>query len=181
MKALLIVDVQNDFLPGGALGVEGGYEIVPRIMDLARKGEYRHILASRDYHPLNHCSFRRQGGPWPDHCVRMTEGAWLDRDILDLSPIVVTKGGDPEQEAYSAFEGSVDAKERDLATFLRREGIDHIDVVGLATDYCVKATAMDAARTGITTYVRLECTRPVDVVTGMQAVAEMQDAGVTAI
>src|SRR5215218_2254484 len=156
-RALVIVDFQNDFTPGGALAVPDGDEIADRIDALARSGEYDLVVATRDWHPPDHGSFAAQGGPWPPHCVQGTPGAELhpalDRTLVD---VVVDKGQVPGTEGYSGFEGT------DLGELLRERAVDHVTVVGLATDYCVKNTALDALRNGFTVTVDSTATRGVD-------------------
>src|SRR3712207_4906891 len=143
-RALVIVDFQNDFTPGGALAVPEGDRIADRIDALARSGDFDLVVATRDWHPPDHGSFAEQGGPWPPHCVQGTPGAELhpalDRSLVD---VVVDKGQDPGTEGYSGFEAT------ELGTLLRERGIDAVTVVGLATDYCVKNTALDALREGL--------------------------------
>src|SRR3954451_2106591 len=140
-QALLIVDFQNDFIPpDGALAVPGGDEIAERINALAASGEYDLVVATRDWHPPDHQSFAEQ---WPVHCVAGTEGAELhsalDRSRVD---VIVDKGTAVDTDGYSGFEGT------DLEALLRARGITDVTVVGLATDYCVKNTALDALRAG---------------------------------
>ncbi|HEX8102456.1 MAG TPA: nicotinamidase [Solirubrobacteraceae bacterium] len=157
-RALIVVDFQNDFTPGGALGVPGGDAIAGRINALAGSGDFDLVVATRDWHPPEHGSFARQGGPWPDHCVQGTVGAEL-HDGLDRSRIevVIDKGQDPATEGYSGFEAT------DLDALLRERGIDAVTVVGLATDYCVRNTALDALRAGYAVRVERDAVRPVDV------------------
>src|SRR5437868_5965033 len=135
--ALLIIDFQNDFCPGGALAVDGGDEIADRINELITSRRYDLVVATRDWHPANHASFAEQGGPWPPHCVQGTPGAEL-HPSLDRSKIdyVVDVGSGQADEGYSGFEKSR------LAEILRSNDIDAVTVVGLATDYCVKATTL---------------------------------------
>src|SRR5215210_7716749 len=161
-RALIIVDYQNDFTsPDGALAVREGDEIAPRINELARSGEYELVVATRDWHPPDHGSFEQQGGPWPVHCVRDSEGAQfhpaLDRSRVD---VIIDKGQEPEIEGYSGFEGT------ELLELLRERRIDKLTIVGLATDYCVKHTALDALRYGLEVRVDPEGVRGVDVQPG---------------
>lgn len=172
-KALVIVDVQADFLPGGSLGVDGGHQIVPSIVKLAQSGNYAEIIASRDWHPYDHCSFSDRGGEWPPHCIQGTPGAEIDDEILDLAPVIISKAMSRDEDAYSAFEGTPD-----LTVLLKNLGTDQVDIVGLATDVCVRATALSAMEHGLITSVILEGTRPVTTTTGMRAVANMVAAGV---
>ncbi len=160
-RALVIVDFQNDFTPGGALAVRDGDAIAGRIDGLARSGEYDLVVATRDWHPPDHGSFAAQGGPWPEHCVQGTEGAELhpslDRALVD---VVVDKGQDPATEGYSGFEAT------DLAELLRERGVDQLTVVGLATDYCVMNTALDGLRNGFAVTVDSNAVRAVEVEPG---------------
>ena len=173
-RALIIVDFQNDFTPGGALAVPEGDAVLERINQLAASGEYDLVVATRDWHPPDHGSFSAQGGPWPEHCVQGTEGAelhpGLERSHID---VVVDKGQDPGTEGYSAFDGT------DLAELLRERDIDQVAVVGLATDYCVKNTAFDALRQGFAVTVDSTAARPVEVEPGdgERALEEMRAAG----
>ena len=142
---LLVADVQNDSLPGGALGVLRGDEIVP-VLDryvAAFRARGLPIFASRDWHPPNHCSFREQGGIWPVHCVMDTKGAEFHPDFhLPSSTIVISKATDTKKEAYSAFEGTT------LDERLRKTGVKRLFIGGLATDYCVLNTVRDAIKRG---------------------------------
>jgi nicotinamidase/pyrazinamidase len=173
-RALLIVDFQNDFTPGGALGVPGGDAIAGRIDELARSGEYELVVATRDWHPPDHGSFAAQGGPWPEHCVQGTAGAELHPDLdRALVDVVIDKGQDPATEGYSGFDGTR------LGELLRERGIDHVTVVGLATDYCVKNTALDALRAGFGATVDTTAVRAVEVQPGdgERALEEVRAAG----
>jgi nicotinamidase/pyrazinamidase len=173
-RALVIVDFQNDFTPGGALAVPDGDAIAGRLNELAGSGDFDLVVATRDWHPPEHGSFADQGGPWPIHCVAGTEGAELDH-ALDPTPIhaVVDKGQEPGTEGYSGFEGT------QLADLLREHGVDDVTVVGLATDYCVKNTALDALREGFAVTVDSSATRGVDVEPGdsQRALDELRAAG----
>jgi nicotinamidase/pyrazinamidase len=173
-RALVIVDFQNDFCAGGALAVPDGDAIAGRLNDLAGSGEYDVVVATRDWHPPDHASFAEQGGPWPVHCVAGTAGAELHH-ALDPTPIdaVVDTGRDRDDEGYSGFEGT------SLAQLLRDRAVDHVTVVGLATDYCVKHTALDALREGFAVTVDSTATRGVDVEPGdaERALEEVRAAG----
>jgi len=175
-RALVIVDFQNDFTPGGALGVPGGDEIAQRLNMLAHSGDFDLVVATRDWHPPDHGSFAERGGPWPVHCVRDTPGAQL-HPALDAQSVdvIVDKGRDPATEGYSGFEGT------DLEELLRSHGIQAVTVVGLATDYCVKNTALDALRAGFRVQVDPEAVRGVDVDPGdsERALEELRAAGVS--
>ena len=173
-RALIIVDFQNDFTPGGALAVAEGDAIAPRIDALARSGDFDLVVATRDWHPADHGSFAEQGGPWPPHCVQGTPGAELhpalDRSLVDE---VVDTGYEPDMEGYSGFEGTR------LEELLRERGIDRVTVVGLATDYCVKHTALDALRHGFGVTVDSTAVRAVEVEPGdgERALEEVRAAG----
>ena len=171
-----MVDMQNDFCAGGALEVPDGNAVIEPINRLARELEF--VVATRDWHPPDHGSFRAQGGPWPVHCVRDTPGAQL-HERIDSRQIdaIVDAGRTPEAEGYSGFEHT------DLEHLLREHGVDKVHVAGLALDYCVKETALDAARAGFDVTVHLDATRPVEVQAGdgERAVAELRAAGVSVI
>jgi nicotinamidase/pyrazinamidase len=174
-RALIVVDYQNDFTPpDGALAVREGDEIAGRINELARSGDYDLVVATRDWHPPDHGSFTEQGGTWPVHCVQGTPGAELHPD-LDREPIdvVVDKGQDPGTDGYSGFDGTR------LAEILREHGIDQVTVVGLATDYCVKTTALEALQEGFAVTVDTTAVRGVDVAPGdsERALDELRAAG----
>jgi nicotinamidase/pyrazinamidase len=174
-EALVIVDFQNDFTPGGALAVEDGGAIADRVNELAHDDRFELVVATRDWHPPDHGSFAEQGGPWPPHCVQGTEGAEL-HPALDRAAVdeVVDKGQDPGTEGYSGFEATR------LSELLRERGIDAVTIVGLATDYCVKNTALDALREGFAVEVQEEGVRGVEVEAGdsERALEEMRAAGV---
>jgi nicotinamidase/pyrazinamidase len=175
-EALLIIDFQNDFCPGGALPVPHGDEIAPRVKELIDSGRFDLVVATRDWHPPDHNSFEEQGGPWPPHCVQGSEGAELhssiDRSKID---VVVDAGFRPELEGYSGFE------ETSLEAVLRERGIDKVTVVGLATDYCVRATALDALRDGFEVTLDSAGVRGIDVQPGDsdRALDELRAAGAT--
>ena len=175
-EALIIVDFQNDFTPGGALAVSNGDEIAKRANELAADGRFDLVVATRDWHPPDHGSFADEGGPWPVHCVQGTEGAEL-HPSLDSQKVnvIVDKGQDRVTEGYSGFEAT------DLEQLLRDRGIDRVTIVGLATDYCVKNTALDALRHGFEVTVDTEGVRGVEVNEGdsERALDEMRAAGAT--
>lgn len=182
--ALIIVDVQNDFCPGGALAVPEGDQIIPIIQaaaeDFQRQG--LPIVTTQDNHPPHHVSFAERGGPWPPHCVQGTSGFSL-HPALQLPPhAVCLKGEDPDQDAYSGFEGlvqGVDGSREPLASFLHRLSVDTVYVTGLATDYCVRATVLDALQAGFRTVVLKDAIRGVDVNPGdsERALEEMAQQG----
>ncbi len=180
-EALLIVDVQNDFCPGGALGVSGGDEIIPiinRYIDIFRaRGAV--VIASRDWHPPVTRHFREYGGIWPVHCVAGTSGAMFHDDmLLPEGCLVFSKGMDPEQDDYSAL-AARNGEGLLLADFLRKEGIGRIYISGLATDYCVRQTALEGLKQGLAVTVLSDAVRGVDLNPGdsRRALAEMKEAG----
>jgi nicotinamidase/pyrazinamidase len=170
--ALIIVDVQNDFCPGGALAVPSGHEVIPIINPLL---QHRWLsVATIAWHPADHCSFEPQGGPWPPHCVQQTLGAELHPE-LDATKIelVITKGSHPDVEAYSGFHGT------ELAKILREKGVKRVLLCGIATDYCVRATAHDALQEGFEVLVLEDAIRGVEVDPGdcQRAIEELRQAG----
>jgi nicotinamidase/pyrazinamidase len=173
MEALIVVDVQNDFCPGGALAVEHGDEVIDKLNQMA--AEHELVVATRDWHPSDHDSFDVHGGQWPVHCVQDTPGAELHPDLnREAIDHVVDKGQDASTEGYSGFEGT------DLEQLLRDQDVNRVHIGGLALDYCVKNTALDAKRRGFDTVVHLGATRAVDVESGdgERAIKELRDAGV---
>jgi nicotinamidase/pyrazinamidase len=174
--ALVVVDMQNDFLPGGSLGVPHGDEVIGPINRLlALYGERGlPIFASRDWHPENHCSFAAQGGPWPSHCVAGTRGAEFSGALaFPERTVVISKATSAGEDAYSAFNGT------DLAEQLKERGVRRVAVCGLATDYCVLNTALDAIKAGFETLIVPEAMRAVDVRPGdgPAAIEQMIDEG----
>jgi nicotinamidase/pyrazinamidase len=171
-RALLIIDFQNDFTSGGALEVPGGDEIAEPVTRLAR--EFDHVFATRDWHPPDHTSFETEGGPWPVHCVQGTHGAELHPAMREIEvDEIVDVGVEREDEGYSGFEKSK------LADLLRERDVNEVAIVGLATDYCVRASAIDACREGFDTTVVTDAIRAVNVNTGdgERALEEMKQAG----
>lgn len=180
-RALIIVDVQNDFCEGGALGVPEGDKVVPVLNEYARRFHERgwKVLASRDWHPEQSAHFRDGGGPWPRHCVRDTSGAEFHPDLrLPEGTAIISKGVDEEEHGYSCFDGTVDG-ETPLLDYLRQEGVEHLYVGGLATDYCVKQTVLDGLRQNFQVTLLLDAVRGVDVEEGdsARAVDRMIRAG----
>lgn len=170
-KALLIVDVQNDFCPGGTLAVAHGDRVVPVINHLMARFEL--VIASKDWHPAGSIHFQR----WPPHCVQGTRGAELHPDLRqEAIAQLFLKGTRDKDDGYSAFE----ATNLDLAGYLREQQVDELYLVGLATDYCVKATALDAVQAGFATTVIRDAVAAVEVQPGdeARAFAEMAAAGV---
>lgn len=181
--ALVIVDVQNDFCPGGALAVPEGDRVVPVLNDYAARFAAlgAAVFVSRDWHPVRTTHFAGQGGSWPPHCVQGTAGASLHPGLrLPSGAALVSKGTGPEEDAYSCFQARA-ADGTDFAALLARRGIRRLFVGGLATDYCVKATVLDARRAGLGVVVLEDAVRAVDAAPGDgdRALHEMAAAGAT--
>jgi nicotinamidase/pyrazinamidase len=179
--ALVIVDVQNDFCPGGALGVPDGDRVVPVLNRYAERFQAAGaaVLASRDWHPRRTRHFQEQGGAWPPHCVQSTPGAAFHRDLrLPAGTEIVSKGADPESDAYSCFQGET-ASGVPFAGALGARGVRRLFIGGLATDYCVKATALDALGQGYEVVVLEDAVAAVDLSPGdgARALADMRAAG----
>jgi nicotinamidase/pyrazinamidase len=174
--ALIVVDAQLDFLPGGALAVASGDRIFAPIDALAPR--FRRVYATRDWHPLDHSSYAQHGGPWPVHCVAGTRGAAFDAR-LDLRKIdaVIDKGVARETDGYSGFAAT------SLASDLRVHGVHRVFVCGLATDYCVKATALEAHAAGFATVVVADASAAVEVQPGDEerALEELRAAGIDVV
>ncbi|MCC4117775.1 isochorismatase family protein [Aromatoleum toluclasticum] len=178
--ALLIVDVQNDFLPGGSLAVRQGDDVVAPLNALiARCTQLRlPVVATRDWHPTDHCSFRERGGPWPPHCVAGTPGAAFAPPLaLPGSATIVSKAVTPDLDAYSGFGGT------DLHDRLQAAGVRRLLVGGLATDYCVLNTVRDGLANGYEVILLTDAIRAVDVTPGdgQRAIDEMTRLGARAI
>jgi nicotinamidase/pyrazinamidase len=164
MKALIVVDVQNDFCPGGALAVPKGDEVVAVINRLIMENIKRGVTVyTKDWHPKNHCSFKANGGIWPEHCVQDTKGAELHPQLCDDMGAVFLKATTPDADSYSGFGGAHSVTGQTLKDFLKEAGVTEVMVVGLALDYCVKATALDSVKYGFKTSVYLPATRSVNV------------------
>jgi nicotinamidase/pyrazinamidase len=178
--ALVIVDVQNDFLPGGSLAVPKGDEVVPLLNRYLASFSAHHlpIYATRDWHPANHCSFKAQGGPWPPHCIAGSPGAQFVRELkLPSAAKIISKAKRPDKDAYSGFEGTT------LDARLRARGIKRLFVGGLATDYCVLNTVKDARKHGYEVHLLTDAIRAVNVTPddGRRAEEEMRHLGSQAI
>lgn len=193
-KVLTLVDIQNDFVPGGALAVPNGDEVVPvanRVMP-----NYNLIVATQDWHPANHQSFASQHSGknvgdvidleglkqvlWPDHCVQGTHGAELVDELNQkLINKIFHKGTDPNIDSYSGFFDNDHRKSTGLGDFLKQQRVDEVYILGLATDYCVKYTVLDSIKLGFTTHVILEGCRGIDMNPGdcERAINEMKQAG----
>ncbi|MCW4020756.1 MAG: nicotinamidase [Candidatus Bathyarchaeota archaeon] len=174
--ALIIVDVQKDFCTGGDLPVPEGDTVVPALNKYImkfRKAEAL-IVATRDWHPPNHTSFQKHGGIWPPHCVQGTEGAEFHPDLkISEETRIISKATSPEKEAYSGFDGTP------LGEELKNAGLKRVFVGGLATDYCVKSTVLDALRLGFETFLLEDASRGVNVNLGdsEKAIKEMLAKG----
>jgi len=173
---LILVDVQNDFLPGGALGVPHGEAVIPVLNTAIEHFHDRGLLivATRDWHPANHCSFRAQGGPWPPHCIAHTPGAALAADLrLPADATVISKATTSDNEAYSGFNGT------ELEGILRVQRAQRLFIGGLATEYCVLHTVKDALALRFQTYVLKDAIRAVNMLPddGTKAEREMVTEG----
>lgn len=173
--ALILVDVQNDFCPGGKLPVEGGDEVVPELngwIELAEAAGVP-VFASQDWHPEGHASFKESGGPWPEHCVQGSEGANLHPDLeLPHDAAIIRKGADPETDQYSAFDAG-------LGDRLRDRGVERVFVGGLAKDVCVKTTANHALDDGFNVVLIEPATRAVNEEDGQEAFENLDARGAT--
>jgi nicotinamidase/pyrazinamidase len=178
-RALVIVDVQNDFCPGGALAVQHGNEVVAPLNHLAEEFLQRGdlVFKSRDWHPAQTKHFAAYGGTWPVHCVQGTRGAEFHPDLIDDPRILLISKDKRDVDEYSAFDRT------GLAALLREHRVEEVWVGGLATDYCVKHTALDAAREGFKVKALSNAMRPVEVQPGdgQRAIEEMQRSGVEII
>ena len=196
MKALILVDIQNDFCKGGNLAVPDGEKIIPFVNQL-QENEYDLIVATQDSHPQNHKSFSSNnpgtnpgdlgelnGQPqvmWPDHCVKGTSGIEFHPELnSEKVSQVFPKGEDPSVDSYSGFFDNDQKTSTGLGEYLKEKGVTEVDVVGLALDYCVKFTALDAVKLGFKTSLHLEGTRAVNLnpEDGNDAIKELKDAGV---
>jgi len=193
-RALLVIDIQNDFTPGGALAVPQGDTIVPLVNRIAEG--FGNVVMSQDWHPAGHISFASSHpgekpfdvielpyGPqvmWPDHCIQGSHGAEFHPQVdIPHTQLIVRKGGNPLVDSYSAFFEADRKTTTGLAGALREKGIASVYVVGLALDFCVTWTALDARREGFTTYVVLDACRAIDSNGSLeQAMAELEQAGV---
>lgn len=184
-SALLVVDIQNDFCSGGSLEVPGSERVVAALNRYLASAETHHVpvYATRDWHPATTSHFAAYGGIWPVHCVQHTRGAEFHPDLhLPASAIVVSKGTDPEHHGYSAFDGHT-ADGWLLLDDLRRRGISHLYIGGLATDYCVRQSSLDALAAGFAVTVLGDAISGVDVMPGdsSRAVADIEHAGAAVV
>ncbi|SDA49120.1 bifunctional nicotinamidase/pyrazinamidase [Mesorhizobium qingshengii] len=194
-EALVVIDLQNDFCPGGALAVAGGDEIVPLVNDLIRRSD--HVVLTQDWHPAGHSSFASshpgsqpfttiempygQQTLWPDHCIQGSIGSDFHSGLAwTKAELVIRKGFRSEIDSYSAFFENDRTTPTGLAGYLRERGIDRLTLVGLATDFCVGFSALDAAKQGFKITVRLDACRGIDLNGSVGAMLQrMRDAGVT--
>ncbi|HMM62923.1 MAG: bifunctional nicotinamidase/pyrazinamidase [Mesorhizobium sp.] len=194
-EALIVIDLQNDFCPGGALAVDGGDEIVPLVNDLIRHAD--HVVMTQDWHPAGHSSFASSHpgrkpfeqvdmpyGPqtlWPDHCIQGSKGADFHSGLAwTKAELVIRKGFRPAIDSYSAFFENDRTTPTGLAGYLRERGIGALTLVGLATDFCVAYSALDAMKLGFAVTVRLDACRGIDLGGSLAAMQErMRETGVT--
>ncbi|UCE04885.1 MAG: nicotinamidase [bacterium] len=174
-KALLVVDIQNDFCPGGALGVREGDQIIATVnkyVDLFQKNQFP-VFVSRDWHPEDSKHFKESGGPWPPHCVRNTKGAEFHPDFLvPDEAIILSKGTDPEMDGYSVFEAH-DSINKPFIDLLKEMGIDELYIAGIATDYCVRMTSLDAFKNSYKVNVLTDAIKGVDEQDSKHAIDEI--------
>ncbi|MEM3637414.1 MAG: isochorismatase family protein [Conexivisphaerales archaeon] len=174
-SALLVIDMQNDFMDGGVLAVPGSTSIVPvinRYMEIFHNNHLP-IYATRDWHPPDHISFRERGGPWPPHCIRFTEGAaFFNKLRFPDETEVISKAMKPDEEAYSGFQGT------DLALKLRKENVTNIFIAGVATEYCVFSTAMDGLKNGFKVFLLGDAVKGINESDSDSAVSKMKAAEV---
>jgi len=175
--ALILVDIQNDFCPGGALAVKDGDKIIEPVNKLISR--FPLVISTQDWHPANHVSFTQQGGPWPPHCVQGSPGAELHAD-LETSKVAhyFRKASSPDKDDYSEFAGK-DDQGRNLNEVLESIGVKRLYVVGLATDYCVLETVMDGLKNGYEVYAVTDAMRAVNVDPddGSKALRKMESGG----
>ncbi|WP_417279566.1 bifunctional nicotinamidase/pyrazinamidase [Celeribacter sp.] len=175
-EALIVIDIQNDFCPGGALAVAGGDEIVPGVNALM--DDFASVILTQDWHPSGHSSFASTHGAapysttempygtqvlWPDHCIQGTDGAAFHKDLVTRGDLIIRKGFNPAIDSYSAFFENDHVTPTGLEGYLRTRGIDTLTMVGLATDFCVNFSAVDAAKLGFDVTVRTDLCRAIDM------------------
>lgn len=198
-KALIVVDVQNDFCEGGTLAVPGANSIIPYINLLMEENEYDQIVLTQDFHPSDHKSFASNNGKkigevielngvkqfmWPDHCVQGTFGAEFHKDLnISKATHIIQKGKNPEVDSYSGFQDNQGKVKTGLEDFLKYHDIQLVEVVGLALDYCVKYTCNDAVKAGFITCLHFNGTKAVNVQpeNGRDAIYELLENSVTVL
>ena len=190
-KALIVVDVQNDFCEGGPLAVSGADEILAPINELIMSDVFDVVVLTQDWHPANHSSFKENNGPWPRHCVQGTSGADFKSglaiypydDLVTPWPKIIQKGMDPAIDSYSGFYDNDGKNPTGLTEYLKDMEIDEVYCVGLALNFCVKATALDAVKEGFKTFVYLPGCRGISTWLGeiSHTIATMEQAGVKVV
>jgi nicotinamidase/pyrazinamidase len=180
--ALIIVDVQNDFIAGGSLAVPKANQVIAPLNKAGKTFQNHHlpVFLTRDFHPSDHCSFQEYGGPWPPHCVQGTQGAKFASDLEISDSIIISKGMKKEPDEYSGFRGQ-DKNGNNLDICLKQRGINKIFIGGLATDYCVLYTVLDALKSGYEVFVFTDAIRAVNVKPddGKMALEQMMKKGAT--
>ncbi|AIF69398.1 pyrazinamidase/nicotinamidase pxnc [Palaeococcus pacificus DY20341] len=173
MEALIVVDMQKDFMPGGALPVPNGDRIIPRVEEYIGLFKERGalIVATRDWHPENHMSFKEYGGIWPKHCIQNTKGAEFVIKLPE-DAIIISKADKPDKEAYSGFEGT------GLANILKEREVKKVYICGVATEYCVKATALDALKHGFEVYLLKDAVKGINPSDEEKVLKELEENGV---
>uniref|UniRef100_A0A7J3QDM1 nicotinamidase n=1 Tax=Ignisphaera aggregans TaxID=334771 RepID=A0A7J3QDM1_9CREN len=175
VDALIIVDMQNDFMPSGALPIENAHTIIPIINKYIKlfKDFGGTIVATRDWHPSNHISFNIRGGPWPPHCIQNTKGAEF-HPLLELpsNTIVISKATDENKEAYSGFDST------ELDSILKARKVKRVFICGVATEYCVKATAIDAINLGYQTFILIDAIKGVNKIDSERVINELLSYGI---
>jgi nicotinamidase/pyrazinamidase len=175
MKALIVVDMQNDFMPDGALGTKKADELIFLMNSLIDAFDL--VVATKDWHPRNHMSFKERGGPWPVHCVQNTKGAEFVFGLkTEKFAEVFHKGTDPEIDSYSTFFDNEHQKQTGLDAFLKEKGVEEVVLAGLTTDYCVLYSALDAVELGYKVTVVIDVCRPIH--DEAKAVKKMREKGV---
>ncbi len=181
MKALIIIDIQYDFMPGGALAVKEGDQLAEPILTI--RDRFDLVVFTQDWHPANHCSFKVNGGIWPVHCVQNSRGAEIDRRIIRNSDHFIRKGSHQDIDSYSGFWDNNRKHKTELDDFLKARNVDTVYICGLATDYCVKFTAMDAIDVGYKVVLIKDLCRGVNInpLDSKNAIEEMKMKGVVVV
>jgi len=180
MKALIVIDMQNDFMPDGALGAPGADTLVFVINSLIEK--FPMVVATKDWHPRDHISFVERGGPWPVHCVQSTNGAEFVFGLnTEKFAEVFYKGIDSEIDSYSAFFDNEHQKQTGLDAYLKEQGVTEVFLAGVTTEYCVLYSALDALELGYEVFLIKDACRPVQEEDGEKAILKMEEKGVKII
>jgi nicotinamidase/pyrazinamidase len=160
VKTLILIDIQTDFLPGGSLAVPDGDAIIPVINRIMPR--FDHVIATQDWHPAHHSSFKKQGGPWPDHCVQKSRGAEISKELKgEKIEMIFQKGTDLKIDSYSAFFDNERQKQTGLFDYLQSRRMKNLYFAGLATDYCVLYSVLDALELGFEVYVIRDACRAI--------------------